>query len=203
MRVFSPRRFTGLPLLGLVIVAFATPAAALRLTCRDGDPDVITSPHGLGATPFCNHDEPGDGVCTFGICSVCAFTRGCVGPESGVCPDGPLPPGAEVVVPVRQKRVRRIGTTRVVFRCRAQVPCDEQHHCTALTLTCHDGVAADRTCDFDQHVNGLCTFAFYCLEVCGTVPRETVAVPIGETRVIQQPRLPEIGFTQFTLRCLP
>jgi len=51
-------------------------------------------------------------------------------------------------------------------------------------------------------VNGVCSFPFFCLEVCGSVPRETVVVPVGETRIIQRPRLPETGVTQFTLRCL-
>jgi len=182
----------------------ATPAAASRLTCRDGDPNIIISPR-LSGPGFCNHDEPGDGVCTFAVCGPCAFIRNCVGPQSGVCPAGqPLPHEAEVItVPVKKKHVRRIGPTRVVFRCLAPVPCDAQHNCTPMTLTCEDGVAADRTCDFDQQVNGVCTFAFYCLERCGSAPRETVDVPVGESRVIQRPQLPRVGIVQLTLRCLP
>ena len=101
-----PVSFSRVAVVLALIPAFtAPPAAARRLTCRDGDPNVVISPHGFGGgTPFCNHDQPGDGVCTFAICSGCPFTRGCVGPESGVCPESELPPGAEIVtVPVKQK----------------------------------------------------------------------------------------------------
>jgi len=181
----------------------ATPAAARRLTCRDGDPNVVISPYGPGGTPFCNHDEPGDGVCTFAICSRCPFTRGCVGPQSGVCPDGvPLPPGAKVViVPVNAKRVRRIGTMRVAFRCEALAPCDREHRCAAGTGTCVDGLVAGQTCDADQQVNGICTYAFQ-EGLTATAPNETVIVPVGETRIIQRWPSPAEGRFQFTLRCL-
>jgi hypothetical protein len=111
---------------GLVIIVNPAPSTAGRLTCRDGDPNTIISPRGAAGPPFCNHDQPGDGACTFAICSVCPFTRGCVGPESGVCADGALPPGAEVVtVPVKQKRVRRIGTSRVGVDQRGCLPHDK------------------------------------------------------------------------------
>ena len=191
---------------GLVVFTTATPATAVRLTCRDGDPNTVVSPRGFGGQPFCNHDEPGDGLCTFAICSGCPFTRGCVGPESGVCPEGDLPPGAEIVmVPMNQKRVRRIGTSRVVFRCRAPLPCEVEHHCVAVTRTCEDGVAGpveEGQCDVDEQANGVCTFGFYCLEVCGPLVG-TVTLPVGETRIVQRGNLPRIDVTQYTLRCLP
>lgn len=192
--------------LGLAIVVQAAPATARRLTCRDGDPNTIVSPRGSGGPPFCNHDQPGDGACTFAICSVCPFTRGCVGPEAGVCPEGELPPSAQVVtVPVKQKRVRRIGTSRVVFRCRPPIPCDVQHHCSSVAVTCTDGVLGPKRegqCDVDDQANGVCTFGFYCLEVCGPLIG-TVAVPVGETRIVQRGNLPRIDVTQYTLRCQP
>lgn len=188
--------------LALLPALTATPAAALRLTCRDGDPNLVISPRGLGGPAYCNHDEPGDGVCTFAVCG--RLCPRCVDIMSSVCPDGSLPPRAvEVNVPVKQTRVRVLDGSKVRFRCRTPVPCDAEHNCTPMTLTCEDGVAADRTCDFDQQVNGVCTFAFYCLEVCGSTPKETVVVPVGETRVIQRPQLPRIGIAQLTLRCLP
>ena len=58
-------------------------------------------------------------------------------------------------------------------------------------------------CDFDGQVDGSCTFGFFCLEVCGPEPRETVVVPVGETRVVQRPNLPGLDRTEYTLRCLP
>ena len=199
--------FVGASILLAVLPAIlARPASGgtVRLTCRDGDPDVVVSPRGLGGPAFCNHDLPGDSACTFAICSLCPLLRGCVGPESGVCPEGePPPPEAKVItVKVGRKRVRRVGATRIVFRCREPAPCDDQHNYTAVAWTCHDGVSGEGRCDFDQQVNGVCSFPFFCLEVCGSVPRETVVVPVGETRIIQRPRLPETGVTQFTLRCL-
>lgn len=186
--------------LALVPAMLAAPAAASRLTCRDGAPNVVVSRRGVGGPAFCNHDEPGDGVCTFAACGPCGFSAHCAGPQMGVCPAGaPLPPDAKVVTVPVNHRVRRFGTT---FRCRTPVPCDVEHRCTASTLTCTDGVQTDRTCDYDRQVDGVCTFAFYCLEVCGPSPIGTVVVPIGETRVVQQPRLPRIGVSQLTLRCV-
>lgn len=191
--------------IGLVVTTM--PAAALRhLTCRDGDPNVVVSPRGIAGPPFCNHDEPDDGACTFAICSTCPFTRGCVGPESGVCPDGELPPGAEVVtVPVRRSRTRRIGGSRVVFRCRAPLACDEAHRCAAVTRTCSDGVLGpveEGQCDVDAKADGVCVFGFHCLEVCGSL-LGTVSVPVGETRVVRRANLPRIDVTEYTLRCRP
>ena len=204
MGVLSFARAVALLALGVLIVTTPTPAMARRLTCRDGDPNIVVSPRGLGGMPFCNHDEPGDSVCTFAICSDCLFTRGCVGPESGVCPAGELPPGAEVVtVPVKQKRVRRIVNSRVVFRCRAPVPCDEDHRCAAVTRTCEDGVLGpvqEGQCDLDEQANGVCTFWFFCLEVCGPLVG-TMTVPAGETRIVRCGNLPRIDVTQYTLRC--
>jgi hypothetical protein len=205
MRVPSFVRAAGVLALGFVVTT-PTSATALRLTCRDGDSNTVVSPRGLGGQPFCNHDDLGDGVCTFAICSVCPFTRGCVGPESGVCAEGELPPEAEVVtVPVKQRRVRRIGTTRVVFRCQAPGPCDAAHRCTAVTRTCEDGVLGPRQegqCDLDQQANGVCTFGFFCLEVCGPLI-ESVVVPVRQSRIVERGNLPEIGVTQYTLRCQP
>lgn len=206
MTVLSFARAAALLAVGIVIVTTPAPARALRLTCRDGDPSTVVSPRGLGGTPFCNHDDPGDGACTFAICSVCPFTRGCVGPESSLCPEGELAPGAEVVtVPVKQKRLRRIGTTRVAFRCRAPIPCDQEHRCAAVTRTCADGAlgpVGEGQCDVDEQTNGVCTFGFFCLEVCGPLVG-TVTVPVGETRIVQRGNLPRIDVTQYTLRCLP
>jgi len=190
---------------GLLVFTAPSPATALRVICRDDDPTAVVPPRGFGGQPFCNHDEPGDGLCTFAICSVCPFTRGCVGPESGVCPEGELPPGTEIVtVPVKERRVRRIGISRVVFRCRAPLPCDEVHHCAPVTRTCMDGVAGpveEGQCDVDEQANGACTFGFYCLEVCGPLVG-TVTVPVGETRIVQRGNLPRIDVTEYTLRCL-
>jgi hypothetical protein len=206
MRLPSFAYATGALVLGLASLINPTPATALRLTCRDGDPNTVVSPRGLGGQPFCNHDAPGDGTCTFSVCSACPFTRGCVGPESGVCADGALPPGAQVVtVPVKEKRVRRIGTSRVVFRCRPPLPCDAEHHCATATRTCQDGVLGpteEGQCDVDEQANGVCTFGFYCLEVCGPLVG-TVSVPVGESRVVQRGNLPGIDVTQYTLRCQP
>lgn len=186
-----------------LVVAMAAPTSARRLTCRDSGPNLVTR-RGLVAAPFCNHDAPGDGICTFAICSACPFTRVCVGPESGVCPDGELPPGAEVVaVPVKKRHVRRIGTERVVFRCRPPAPCDIEHRCGTVTKACHDGLTGaleEGQCDIDGQVNGVCTFGFYCLEVCGGLV-DTVSVPAGETRIILRGNLPRIDVTQYLLRC--
>ena len=87
MRVPSFVHTAGVLALGFVVTT-PTSVSALQLTCRDGDPNTVVSPRGLGGQPFSNHDEAGDGVCTFATCSVCPFTRGCVGPEMGICPDG-------------------------------------------------------------------------------------------------------------------
>lgn len=101
--------------------------------------------------------------------------------------------------------MRRIGTSRVVFRCRVPVPCDEEHHCAAVTRTCQDGVPGpveEGQCDVDEQANSVCTFGFYCLEVCGPLVG-TATVPVGETRIVQRGNLPRIDVTQYTLRCLP
>ena len=107
--------FVGASILLAVLPAIlARPASGgtVRLTCRDGDPDVVVSPRGLGGPAFCNHDLPGDGACTFAICSLCPLLRGCVGPESGVCPEGePPPPEAKVItvkVGVSQEKGKQI-----------------------------------------------------------------------------------------------
>jgi 2-polyprenyl-3-methyl-5-hydroxy-6-metoxy-1,4-benzoquinol methylase len=120
-----PRSVLGVVLLAAVLSpAFPVLAhGAVRLTCHDGDPNALVR-RGANRTvlPFCNHDQAGDGVCTFAVCDECPFIRGCVGPSSGVCGDPPAPVGVRVDVPVGRKRVQRIGTSRVVFRCRAPRP---------------------------------------------------------------------------------
>ena len=77
MRVPSFVRAAGVLALGFAVTT-PTSAAALRLTCRDGDPNIVVSPRGLGAPPFYNHDEPGDEVCTFAICSGLSVSRAAV-----------------------------------------------------------------------------------------------------------------------------
>ena len=43
----------------LGVAVTAIPAAAEhRLTCRDGDPNIVLSPYGPGGTPFCSRDQP-------------------------------------------------------------------------------------------------------------------------------------------------
>jgi hypothetical protein len=61
-----------------------------------------------------------------------------------------------------------------------------------VTRTCEDGVLGpveEGHCDLDQQANGVCTFGFYCLEVCGPLVG-TVTVPAGETRIVQRGNLP-------------
>src|SRR6266481_10222902 len=76
--------------------------------------------------------------------------------------------------------------------------------CCAVTRTCVDGVlgpAKEGQCDLDQQANGTCTFGFFCLEVCGRLV-ESVAVPVGQDRIVERPNLPLITATQYTLRCV-
>lgn len=107
MRVQSFVRAAGVLALGLIVVNVPAPAMALRLTCRDGDPNTVVSPRSLGGTPFCNHDEPGDGVCTFGFYCL------------EVC--GPLV--GTVTVPVGETQfvlrgnLPRIDVTQYTLRC--------------------------------------------------------------------------------------
>ena len=54
----------------------------------------------------------------------------------------------------------------------------------------------------DEQANGVRTFGFYCLEVCGPLVG-TASVPVGETRIVERGNLPRIDVTQYTLRCLP
>jgi len=48
--------------------------------------------------------------------------------------------------------------------------------------------------DLDQQANGVCTFGFFCLEVCGSLV-ESVVVPVGQSRLVERgncpPRLPK------------
>jgi len=39
--------------------------------------------------------------------------------------------------------------------------------------------------DLDQQANGVCTFGFFCLEVCGS-PVESVVVPVGQSRLVER-----------------
>ena len=100
-------RTVGVLALGLVVFTTPTPVTALRLICRDGDPNTVASPRGFGEQPFCNHDEPGDGVCTFGFYCL------------EVC--GPLV--GTVTVPVGETRIvqrgnlPRINLTQYTLRC--------------------------------------------------------------------------------------
>ena len=55
--------------------------------------------------------------------------------------------------------------------------------------------------DLDQQANGVCTFGFFCLEVCGSLV-ESVVVPVGQARVGQRGNLPHVTVTQYTLRCV-
>ena len=56
-------------------------------------------------------------------------------------------------------------------------------------------------CDLDQQVKGTCTFGFFCLEVCGSLV-DSVAVPVGQSRIVQRGNLPGITVTQYMLRCM-
>ena len=72
-----------------------------------------------------------------------------------------------------------------------------------VTRTCEDGALGpmqEGQCDLDQQANGTCTFGFFCLEVCGHLV-ESVAVPVGQARIVERPNLPLITVTQYTLRC--
>ena len=90
-----------------------TACAARRLTCRDGDPNIVIPPHGAGGAPFCNHDEPLDRVCTFAICGLCPFIRS-VGPNCGVFPQGrSLPWGAKETPSRSGRQVLLRAATRV------------------------------------------------------------------------------------------
>ncbi len=73
-----------------------------------------------------------------------------------------------------------------------------------MTRTCEDGVLGpmqEGQCDLDQQANGACTFGFFCLEVCGSLV-DSVAVPVGQSRIVQRGNLPGITVTQYMLRCV-
>ena len=205
----------------LAIGAQLVAAVDLQMSCTDGDPNALLQRGGFSETlPFCNHDEAGDGICTFTICDRCAFTRHCVGPSNGVCRAGTVPPRMTIQVPMRKKRVRRIGTTTIRFRCRAgtavtttttlpSVACETPSacmppECIFAALDCHDGMENTGTgCDLDREVNGTCSFGFYCSELCAPTPLATVTVPVGQSCIVTRGNLPGFSVTQYTLRCLP
>jgi len=169
-----------------------TPASAsarvVRVRCVDG----LLSMLGRLGPRYCDVDEKTDGVCTFAL------------PRCGEVACSP----EIVTLPVRHRRAVRVrdrgGVTTFRLSCRLPVPCDEEHHCTYVTRTCEDGVLGpmqEGQCDLDQQANGTCTFGFFCLEVCGRLV-ESVAVPVGQARIVERPNLPLITVTQYTLRCV-
>ena len=169
-----------------------TPASAsarvVRVRCVDG----LLSMLGRLGPRYCDMDEKTDGVCTFAL------------PRCGEVACSP----EIVTLPVRHRRAVRVpdrgGVTTFRLSCRLPVPCDEEHHCTPVTRTCEDGALGpmqEGQCDLDQQANGTCTFGFFCLEVCGRLV-ESVAVPVGQARIVERPNLPLITVTQYTLRCV-
>src|SRR2546425_9059491 len=164
-------------------------ARVARVRCVDG----LLSMLGRLGPRYCDVDEKTDGVCTF-VLPRCDSEVAC---------------SSEIVtLPVRLRRVVRVrecgGVTTFTLSCRLPVPCDEEHHCTPVTRTCEDGVLGpmqEGQCGLDQQANGTCTFGFFCLEVCGRLV-ESVAVPVGQARIVERPNLPLITVTQYTLRCL-
>ncbi len=169
-----------------------TPASAsarvVRVRCVDG----LLSMLGRLGPRYCDVDEKTDGVCTFAL------------PRCGEVACSP----EIVTLPVRHRRAVRVrdrgGVTTFRLSCRLPVPCDEEHHCTPVTRTCEDGALGpmqEGQCDLDQQANGTCTFGFFCLEVCGRLV-ESVAVPVGQARIVERPNLPLITVTQYTLRCV-
>jgi len=169
----------------------APAAARRRVKCVEG----LTGPPTVTRPVECDADGQTDGICTFVRCPLC---RLCFPPGPVFVCDLEHP----IRVPVSRSRVRG----RLVLRCQAPATCDGDPQCTAVTRSCQDGMLGppeEGRCDFDGQVDGSCTFGFFCLEVCGPEPRETVVVPVGETRVVQRPNLPGLDRTEYTLRCLP
>jgi len=54
--------------------------------------------------------------------------------------------------------------------------------------------------DLDQQANGVCTFGFFCLEVCGSLV-ESVVVPVGQSRLVERGNLSGITVKLYTLHC--
>ena len=176
-------------LAALLVAPANVSARVVRVRCVDGLLPML----GRLGPRYCDVDEKTDGVCTFSLPGFCEFTFST----------------ETVTLPVRHRRVVRIGgragITKYVLSCRLPVPCDEEHHCSRVTRTCEDGVLGpmqEGQCDLDQQVNGTCTFGFFCLEVCGPSV-ENVAVPVGQSRLVERGNLPGITVTLYTLRCLP
>lgn len=72
-----------------------------------------------------------------------------------------------------------------------------------MVLRCRDGVTGPATegqCDVDGRADGVCTFGFFCSEVCGGLVA-TAAVPAGATRTLVRGNLPRLDVTQYTLGC--
>jgi hypothetical protein len=182
----------------LALLTASETQAAWKATCVDGRAQAVVKVPGQSAQPvdWVTCDTLGDGICNFTV-----ERTGCFCPAKGCCGVD------EFAVPVRRQRILRHNSTgpKLRLRCRAPIPCDAEHRCAPVTRTCEDGLAApvgEGQCDLDEQANGVCTFGFYCLEVCGSLV-ETVAVPVGETRIILRGNLPRIDVTQYTLRCLP
>lgn len=81
-----------------------------------------------------------------------------------------------------------------------------------VRVLCHDGILAPTTtelgCDWDGAQDGVCTFAFFCREVCGAPPPGSptlgghVAVGVGHRRVVRRAALPTPRVTRYVLRCM-
>jgi len=54
--------------------------------------------------------------------------------------------------------------------------------------------------DLDQQANGVCTFGFFGLEVCGSLV-ESVVVPVGQSRLVERGNLSGITVKLYTLHC--
>jgi hypothetical protein len=80
-----------------------------------------------------------------------------------------------------------------------------------LRVVCHDGVLTPTTrelgCDWDGSRDGVCTFAFFCQEVCSVppagepTPGGQVTVQVGRRRVVKRAALPTGRVTRYILRC--
>ena len=181
----------------LALLTASVTHAAWKLTCVDGSAQAVVKVPGQPAQPvdWAMCDAAVDGICNFTV-----ERGGCLCPGKGCCGF------EEFAVPVRRQRVVRpnFNGPKLRLRCRAAVPCDEEHRCTPVARTCEDGALGlmqEGQCDLDQQANGTCTFGFFCLEVCGRLV-ESVAVPVGQARIVERPNLPLITVTQYTLRCV-
>ena len=81
-----------------------------------------------------------------------------------------------------------------------------------VRVLCHDGILAPTTtelgCDWDGAQDGVCTFAFFCRELCGAPSPGSptlggqVPVDVGHRRVVRRAELPTARVTRYVLRCM-